>query len=147
MAHEPSPDSSGVLGALLAPLRLPGRVVADVETASRAILGLKTVIETHLVSLDERAGRLIDGVGGLQAAVGRIEGQIEQLMSLESTIESRMDGLRDDLNARMLEVRDEVHAMSPPMDQMARDVQKINNLLPEPGDSPFARLKDTLSPS
>jgi archaellum component FlaC len=138
---------SGILDALLMPLRLPGRLVGDVESLSQALLSLQRSAEDHLASVDRRAGQLIKGLAGLQSSMNRVEGKIETLMSLEATIEERMDGVREDLNARMLAVEGEVRGIRPPIEQMARDVQKIVALLPDPSDGPLARLRDTLTSS
>lgn len=45
----------------------------------------------------------------------------------------------------MLAVQHELHAMSPQMEQMANDVSKIDDLMPEPTDGPLTRLKETLT--
>jgi len=129
---EEAPPS--IFDTLLTPLRLPGRVVSDVET------------------LASRAGELVDGVRALLGAVDRIEGAVDRiesrvvaLESLEGTITTRLDGLRSDLNERMGTVEHEVRSMRPPMDQIACDVQKLEGLLPNANDGPLTRLKDTLS--
>lgn len=122
---EEAPPS--IFDTLLTPLRLPGRVVSDVET------------------LASRAGELVDGVRALLGAVDRIESRIVALESLEGTITTRLDGLRSDLNERMGTVEHEVRSMRPPMDQIACDVQKLEGLLPNANDGPLTRLKDTLS--
>ncbi len=136
-----------MLGALLTPLRLPGRVVTDIETLSRTLLSLQKTTLRHLPSIDDRAGELVKQLDTLQASVNRLEVQVDRLMGLESTIEDRMEDLRKDLNMRMTAVEHEVGAMRPPLDQMANDVQKVVKLLPDPNDGPLTRLKDTLSPS
>jgi len=147
MNDSASERPEGVLGALLTPLRLPGRMVTDIETLSRAVLSLQKTTQRHLPSIDDRAGELVKQLDTLQASVNRLEVQVDQLMGLESTIEERMEDLRGDLNKRMMAVEHEVRAMRPPMDQMANDVQKVVKLLPDPNDGPLTRLKDTLSPS
>ncbi|HEY5196387.1 MAG TPA: hypothetical protein VIJ51_05120 [Solirubrobacteraceae bacterium] len=139
--------SSGVLDTLLIPLRLPGRVVGEIESVSHALLSLQRAAEVHLASLDERAGQLIEGLAVLQGSMNRVEGKIDALTTLEATIEGRMDLLRDDLNTRMLAVEAEVRGIRPAIEQTARDVQTIGQLLPNPADGPLARLKDTLTPS
>jgi hypothetical protein len=58
-----------------------------------------------------------------------------------------MDGLREDLNTRLLAVEAEVRGMRSPMAQVTRDVETISRLLPDPSDGPLARLKDTLTSS
>jgi len=179
MASDDDPELEenppGVLDTLLMPLRLPGRVVSDIEKLAGAVMKLQSTAETHLASVDESSGKLVEdlgdlhgsvdgiagtvtkldedrmpafleGLGKLQTSLDRIEGRVETLESLESTIEEMMAGLREDLNARMQAVEHEVRAMQPPMTQMARDVAKLDDLLPNPTDGPLARLKDTLSP-
>jgi hypothetical protein len=136
-----------VLGAVLLPLRLPGRVLAEIETVSRAVVSLERTAEKHLSSIDGRAGRLLEGIGGLQVVTERIESRVEELNGLEATIEDRMHGLRSDLNARMIALEAEVHGMRPPIDSIARDVQDVVRLLPDPTDGPMARLRDTFTSS
>ncbi len=58
-----------------------------------------------------------------------------------------MDAIHDDVDARLASVEQEVRAMRSPMEQMSRDLTTIVKLLPQAGDGPLARLKDTLSPS
>lgn len=158
------------------PLRLPGRVVSDIETLVNAVVDLQSDATRHLGSVDERAGELVQGLSTLQRSVDRIEGRVERLEqermqafsedfarlqdsidridsrvagleALEESLTDRLDGLRADLNERMIEVRQEVRGMRPAMDQMATDVKKIDDLLPDPSAGPMTRLKDTLSSS
>ena len=172
----PTGDQLNVFETLLMPLRLPGRVVGNIQTLTNAVVTLQSDAKEHLSSVDERAGTLIDGLDDLREAIGRIEGRVNsleeermgallealgtlqasierieervtELESLEETITERVDGLREDLNTRMLGVQAEVRRMRPPMDEMARDVAKIDDLLPDPSDGPLTRLKDTLTPS
>ncbi len=139
--------SSGILGSLLSPLQVPGRVLHDVETIVRAVVAVQDAAERHLASLDARAGVLVEQVARLQDTVTTIDDKVERLMGLEETIESRMGVLRDDLNLRMLAVEAEVHGLRPAIDRMGRDVQDIVRLLPNPSDGPLARLRDTLTAS
>jgi archaellum component FlaC len=165
-----------VFDTLLMPLRLPGRVVADIETLATAVVALQRDSQKRLGSVDDRAGELVEGlqvlqgsmdrvekrvdklekermatfqkaIGTLQGSIDRIEDRLITLESLEETLTTRLDGLRSDLNDRMLEVRHEVREMRPAMAQMASDVSKIDGLLPDPTDGPLTRLKDTLSSS
>jgi hypothetical protein len=148
MVHDPLADESpGVLDTLLTPLRLPGRVVAEIETIGTAVQSLGDISERYLRSVDDRAGALVKGLGSLRAAITRIEGKVDRLMSLEQTIEDKMELLRGDLNARMLAVEQRVEDIQGPLDAIARDVTKIDELLPDPSAGPLSRLKDTLTPS
>lgn len=176
MSDERSDNPLNVMDTLLMPLRLPGRVVSDIETLTRAVVALQSDAKKHLSSVDERAGQLIEGLRTLYAAVGRIEtkvntieeerlaafleatdtlqasvDRIEQrvvrLGGLEATITDQIGALRHDLNERMSAVKAEVQAIRPPLAEMAGDVAKIDELLPDPKDGPLTRLKDTLSSS
>jgi len=175
MASDPDEqETPGVFDALLMPLRLPGRVVSDIETLTRSVVALQQNAEQRLGSVDDRAGELVEGLKDLhgsvdaidakvnkleqermpaflkatkklQESIDRIEGRVETLQTLENTIEEMMAGLREDLNTRMLAVEHEVHSMQSPMQKMATDVENIGDLLPDPSDGPLTRLKDTLT--
>lgn len=174
MTDQRDDSSLNVMDTLLLPLRLPGRVVADIQTLTNAVVSLQSDAQQHLSSVDDRAGQLIDGLDDLRAAIARIEARVNTLEedrmdaflqattllqatidriddrvalleSLEATLTERIDGLREDLNDRMIAVKAEVEAIHPPMEEMARDVAKIDQLLPDPKDGPLTRLKDTLT--
>ena len=175
MASDPDEqETPGVFDALLMPLRLPGRVVSDIETLTRSVVALQQNAEQRLGSVDDRAGELVEGLKDLhgsvdaidakvnkleqermpaflkatkklQESIDRIEGRVETLATLENTIEEMMAGLRDDLNTRMLAVEQEVRSIHAPMQKMATDVENIGDLLPDPSDGPLTRLKDTLT--
>lgn len=159
---------------LLMPLRLPGRVVSDIEKLVDAVVTLQSDATRHLGSVDDRAGKLVDGldrlratvdrvegmvqrleedrmqafldaVGKLQDSIDRIEGRVIELESLEQEVTTRMDKLGADLNKRMAEVREEVRGMRPPIEAMADDVKKIDELLPDSDAGPLTRLKETLT--
>jgi chaperonin cofactor prefoldin len=171
--HEAGPN---VFDTLLMPLRLPGRVVADIGVLAETVVALQSDAKQHLSSVDDRAGVLVEGlhtlqgsidridgkvekleeermdafldaVNALQASINRIETHVEALESLEETLTVRIDGLRADLNTRMVAVERTVSEMTPPMREMAQDVAKIDELLPDPKDGPLTRLKDTLTSS
>ncbi|MGI8629716.1 MAG: hypothetical protein ACR2LV_06075 [Solirubrobacteraceae bacterium] len=140
-------EPPSVLGTLLSPLRLPARVISDLETVARAVLSLQETAERHLASIDERVGTLVGSLGHVDRTVEEIDHKIEQLTGLQTAIETRLDAVREDLNKRMLAVQAEVHEMRPALAQMTQDVEKVIRLLPDPSDGPIARLKDTLSSS
>ncbi len=173
--READPPST-VLDTLLTPLRLPGRVASNIEELVAAVVALQSDATKHLESVDERAGKIVDGldelgatidrvegmvqrleqermqafldaVGKLQDSIDRIEGRVIELESLEEEVTTRMDKLGADLNERMAEVREEVGAMRPPIEAMADDVKKIDELLPDSDSGPLTRIKDTLTSS
>lgn len=139
--------SSGMLDALLSPLRLPRRVVAEIEMIGGAVRSLADTAERRLSSIDDSAGTLVEEIAAMRAALTRIESKVDELTGLEQTIEERMEGLRKDLNTRMRAVERQVGEFQAPINHLALDVSRIQLLLPEPGDGPLARLKDTLTKS
>jgi len=168
-------EPQGLLGALLSPLRAPARVFTDIETIAGALLSLQSDARDRLRAIEEHAAELVERVGALVEPVQRLDRNVEGMTSLERTITERMEALQAPLDRldervtelqrleqvitermgtvdehlieRMLAVESEVHAMRAPIDQMSRDVAHVVKLLPEPGDGPFARLKDTFTAS
>lgn len=176
MSDERGDNPLNVIDTLLSPLRLPGRVVSDIETLTSAVVALQSDAKKYLSSVDHRAGKLVDGLGTLhatvarietkvatieeerlealldatdklQASIDRIEQRVVHLDTLEATITDLIGGLRTDLNERMSAVTAEVQAIRPPLVKMAGEVAKLDGLLPDPKDGPLTRLKDTLSSS
>jgi chromosome segregation ATPase len=148
MPDDPVMDrSAGVLETLFAPLRLPQRAVTEIETIARTVQVLSGTASEHLRSIDDRAATLVRGIAGMRASMSRLEDKVTELAGLEATIEERMEALREDLNTRMLAVEQHLRAVQPKIDQIARDVGKIDQLLPDPDAGPLARLKDTLTSS
>jgi len=137
----------GLIGGLLSGLRAPERVVGDIATIASTLRSLRDDVHRRLASIDENAGALLQAVGALRTPLDRIDRKVAALESIEETITARMDTIHSDLNARLLSLEEEVRAMRPPVEQMARDLSGVKQLLPEPGDGPMARLKDTFSPS
>lgn len=142
-----SQESQSLIGGLLAPLRAPQRVFTDIETIASTLLALRRDVQGRLASIDENAGALLKEVGTLRSPLERIDRKVEELERIEEAITERMDAIHDDLDARLLSVEQEVRAIRPAMEQMSRDLSTIVKLLPQAGDGPLARLKDTLSPS
>lgn len=137
----------GILGALLTPLRVPLIVVSEIETIAVTVRALAETAEQRLTSIDGHAEALVAEVGEMTAALTRIEGKVDELTGLEQTIETQMEGMRADLNARMRAIERLVGEFRAPINHVALDVSKIQLLLPEPGDGPLTRLKDTLTKS
>jgi hypothetical protein len=135
----------GILGVLVAPLRVPQRIAADIATIASAVVALQRDAHDRLTSVDDRAGALVTGVDALRAPLGRVERKVAELASLEEAVTLRMDAVHHDLNTRMLAVEAEVHAMRRPIEQMSRDLTAAVALLPNPSDGPLARLRDTLT--
>ncbi len=142
-----SQDSPGLIGGLLSGLRAPERVVTDIATIASTLLALRDDVQGRLASIDENADALRQGVGELRTPLDRIDRKVAELETIEEAITARMDTIHSDLNARLLSLEEEVRAMRSPVEQMARDLSGVKQLLPEPGDGPMARLKDTFSPS
>ena len=142
-----SHESQSLIGGLLAPLRAPQRVFTDIEAIASTLLALRRDVQGRLASIDENAGALLESVGTLRTPLERIDRRVEELEKIEEAITTRMDAIHDDVDARLASVEEEVRAMRSPMDQMSRDLATIVKLLPQAGDGPLTRLKDTLSSS
>jgi hypothetical protein len=145
--RSPNEGAPGLLGALLAPLRVPQRVIADIETIASVLLSMQPAVEARLASVDDRAGELLRAVGALREPLERVDREVAELQKIEQAITVRIDALHADLNERMLAVEHQVHTLHPPIAEMSRDLASALRLLPEPSDGPFARLKDTLTAS
>lgn len=135
----------GVLDALLAQLRLPQRIGAEIETIAAAVVSLSDTADERLQSIDERAGALVEGLDAMGASLTEIGGKVDQLTGLEAMIEKRMEAVREDLNERMLSIEGQLKELQTPITQMMRDVAEMKQLLPDPADGPLARLKDQLT--
>ena len=135
----------GVLDSLLAQLRLPQRIVAEIGTIAAAVVSLSDTADERLKSIDDRAGALVEGLGAMDTSLTQLESKVDELTGLEATIDKRMEALRDDLNTRMLSVERQLKKTKDPINQMAQDVAQIKQLLPDPADGPLARLKDQLT--
>jgi len=175
-ANRDDDEPLNVFDTLLMPLRLPGRVISDIETLASAVVSLQSDAEEHLSSIDASAAQLVEGLGELRSSIDRIEsrvnklekermaafleaveklqtsidridGRVELVETVEETMTTQLQGVRSDLNERMIAVEHEVRAIRPAMERMAQDVAKIDQLLPDPSDGPLTRLKDTLTSS
>ena len=71
--------SPGVFDTLLMPLRLPGRVVSDIQTLAEAVVALQRTADTHLAAVDENAGQLVEGLKDLQGSVDEVKGTVDTL--------------------------------------------------------------------
>lgn len=135
-----------VLEALLMPLRLPGRVVSDLE-AMAGLISLLRKVEGRLASVDDSAGEIAGGVNGLQESLHRIDGRVAKLESLQDTVEHQMEAVRHDLEEQMGSVNQELQAMRPAIQEMNHHLAKIERLLPDPSSGALGRLKDTFTSS
>ncbi|MDQ6776916.1 MAG: hypothetical protein M3071_12035 [Actinomycetota bacterium] len=127
--------------ALLAPLSAPQRVVGNIETIASALLGLQRDVQERLASVDER-------VGALLGRIKRLDRRVAELQKLERAMTEQTDAIRDEFNARMLAVEEEIRGMRAPIEKMSRDLASVVELLPSPSDGhPLTRLKDTLTSS
>lgn len=89
-----------VLDTLLTPLRVPGRVVSDIQTLASAVVSLQADAKRHLSSIDGRAGDLLAGLRTLQRSINKLDGRGERLETIEETLTTRLGEVRADLNER-----------------------------------------------
>ncbi|MDQ6805607.1 MAG: hypothetical protein M3065_11715 [Actinomycetota bacterium] len=140
-------ESQSLMRALLAPLRAPQRVVGNIETIASALLGLQRDVQERLAAVDERLSSVDKRVGTLLAPLNRLDRRVAELHTIERAMTEQTDAIRKEMNTHMLAVEEEVRGMRSPIEKMSRDLAAVVELLPEPSDSPLARLKDTLTSS
>lgn len=120
----PGREPTGLLGALLTPLRAPQRVFTDIESIAVALLSLQRDASERLASIDKNAATLTGAVGDLQAPLERIDHKTTELQNLEEAVTVRMDALREDLGAlTKLE-----NAITVRMDAMREDLGALTQL-------------------
>jgi hypothetical protein len=133
-------EAHSLIRALLAPVRAPQRILGSIETIASTLLVLSRDTHDRLASVDAQ-------VGALLALLTRLDRNVLELAQLEEAVTAQTDALREDINARLLAVEEEVHSMRAPIEGMSRDLATVVKLLPNPAGGPLARLRDTLTPS
>ena len=163
-----------MLGGLLAPLRLPARVMEALDSVADAARELATM-RSELVRVREQTEPLADlmptaerirvqtePVGELLAVAERIREQAEPLAKLlpalehvEVSLGGRLDSVHEVvvaleseesfLNRAVRDLTGELEDMHKTLGGLQRDVEHITELLPDPNDGPLARARHALS--
>jgi chromosome segregation ATPase len=169
-------EGTGILSGLLAPLRLPERALAALETLAETAQNLgpmrseltrvreQTEPLSELMPAMERLVKQTEPLSELMPAMERLLKQTEPLAELlpalqrlEENLGTRLDSLHevvvalegDDshLNAAVGELHREVAAMHKTLYGLQDDVQRITDRLPDPTRGPLEKARDVLAPS
>jgi DNA-binding NarL/FixJ family response regulator len=81
----------------LTPLHPSQRVVADLEMITVAMRSLFETVQERLTAVEDRADALGRDSGAVRVSLTRIESKVDELTSLQETIDARLDALRADL--------------------------------------------------
>ena len=140
----PSPAATpprALVTDLLAPLRLPGRLVAALESAVDALQEVRPIradvgrIRKQSESLDE----LLPALESLKADLG---GRLDGLHHLVETLE----GVEEHMDTTVADLGRQLTAVHQTVLHLQDDVQRITNRLPDPNEpGPLERARDALT--
>ena len=146
-----------MLAGLLAPLRLPERVVEALESLADAAGNLDAIrAELILVRKQtEPLGELLPALHGIQQQVEPLGELLPALERLEGRLGTRLDAVHevvvalegDDshLSQAVGELQGELAAMHVTLRGLQDDVQRVTERLPDPSRGPLEKAKDALT--
>jgi len=158
-ADESSDDrgGGGMLAGLLAPLRLPERVIDALDSlveATRELSPMRSELarvreQTEpLADLLPAVERLIDQTEPLSEVVPALESAKtelgEQLERLQELIVA-LEGEESHLNLNAVKLVDELVAMHKTVDELQDDVQSVTERLPDASRGPLQKAHDVLT--
>ena len=165
MSHDKTPNShgGGLLNGLLAPLRLPERVIDALESLAEAAAELGPM-RSELTRVRERAERISDQADEILGVSKHIREQAQPLGELlpalerlEQTLGGRVDGLREvverlegeeaHVNERVGELLQELATMHKTIHGLEDEVEKITERLPDPTRGPLEKARDAITGS
>ena len=128
----------GIVGGLLAPLRLPERVAVAIEEIAEAVTDIRDEVETirnQSADLDE----LLPALTSMNRDLGaRLENLHECIVELE--------GIEKGLDEQVGELCREIAAMHRTVGGLKGDVERITERLPGPNaPGPLERARDVLT--
>ncbi len=136
------PRAGGVLSGLLAPLRLPERVIEALESIAEAAKELPTM-RAELVRVRELAEpleQILPALDGVERSLGQ---RVDKMLDLVA----RMEGEESHMNKRIDAVLEAIREMQSIIEGLQDDIERITDRLPEPGEKrgPFEAAKDVLT--
>ena len=155
----PDDEGAGILSGLLAPLRLPERALAALETLAETAQNLGPMRSelTRVREQTEPLGELMPTLERLLKQTEPLSDLLPALQRLEERLGTRLDSLHgvvvalegDDshLNAAVGELHREVAAMHKTLYGLQDDVQRITDRLPDPSRGPLEKARDVLGGS
>lgn len=135
--------SSNVLGALLAPLRLPERVIDALQTLAEAAQEIAPIRHelTRVREQTEPLSQLLAALEGVESGLG------ERIDSLRHVVIA-LEGRESHLNKTTGELGTELRAMHETIAGLKADLTRITDRLPDPESrGPLAKARDVLTGS
>ena len=150
-------EGTGILSGLLAPLRLPERALAALETLAETAQNLGPM-RSELTRVREQT----EPLAGLLPAMKRLHKQTEPLAELlpalerlEERLGTRLDSVHEvvvaleskdsHLNATVADLLREVAVMHKTLNGLQDDVQSVTERLPDASRGPLEKARDVLS--
>ena len=169
-------EGTGILSGLLAPLRLPERALAALETLAETAQNLgpmrseltrvreQTKPLSELMPAMERLVKQTEPLGELMPAIERLLKQTEPLADLlpalqrlEENLGTRLDSLQEvvvalegdesHLNAGVRELQREAADINETLSGLKGDIKRITDRLPDPNRGPLEKARDVLGGS
>ena len=131
----------GLLSGLLAPLRLPERVVEAIEAVAEKLEDVRPMRE-EVVKIREQSSdlsELLPALDSMKTDLGK------KLDSLQVVIE-RLEGVEAHLDERVGNLCDEIHAMHDTVSGLQADVERVTDRMPDPGQrGALEKARDVLT--
>jgi len=157
-ADETARDGSGgLLAGLLAPLRLPERVIDALDSLAEAARELGPM-RSELTRVREQTEPLVEMMPALQRLVKQTEPLAELLPALDSlkrelveqleqlqVLIVALEGNDSHLNVTAGKLVDELVAMHKTLDGLQDDVQSVTDRLPDASKGPLQKAQDVLT--
>ncbi len=153
----PRDRDGGMLAGLLAPLRLPERVIGALDSLVEATRELSPM-RSELERVREQTEPLADLLPAIERLIKQTEPLSELLPALESVkteLADQLDRLQklivalegdeSHLNINAGKLVDELVAMHKTVDRLQDDVQGVTERLPDPSRGPLQKAHDVLS--
>lgn len=137
----PRDGSGGVLAGLLAPLRLPERVVEAIEAVAEKLEDVRPMRE-EVAAIREQSADLSALLPALDSIKTELGGKLD---GLQAVIE-RLEGVESHLDERVGELCKEIHAMHGTMAGLKADVRRVTDRAPNPeARGPLGKARDALT--
>lgn len=149
MAGDETPHGGrrGMLAGLLAPLRLPERVIDALDSlveATRALSPMHTEL-TRVREQTEPLAKLLPALERLEERVEHLEERIDTRLDSLHELVGALEGQDSYLNKTVGDLSEEVSAMHKTLSGLQDDVQGVTHRLPDPNRGPLQKAHDVLT--
>lgn len=133
--------SSRVLTGLLAPLRLPARLLGAVEMAVDALADV-SLIRSEVVRIRQQSESLDELLPALNALKHDLGGRLDSLREIVNGLE----GIESDLDTTVAGLVNQLGALHQTVLTLQDDVQRFTDRLPDPdAPGPLERAREALT--